>query len=452
MKNLVFVMLIIPLSSLLLHPQQQSTPHMDELISIAEEFVVALENGHYDDSVKHFDETMAKLAPPEKMKEVWKTLIKQVGSFKKQKGVWTESLPKYDIVYVTCEFEKATLDIKVVFNKNKQISGQFFVPPKSTKEYTPPGYVDKETFTESEVEVGLEGWLLPGTLSLPKGNGPFPAVVLVHGSGPNDRDESLGPNKSFRDLAWGLATQNIAVLRYDKRTKVHGQKMIADKNTKLTVYEETIEDALAGADLLRKTDRIDALNIFILGHSLGGMLIPRIANADSNNAGFIIMAGPTRPIEDLFVEQIEYISLLDGKLSDDEKANLEKIKSAAQKIKNLTVSNSTQMTERFLGAGADYWLDLKGYDPAETAKSIERPILILQGGRDYQVTMEDFDGWKKTLSNKNNVEFKLYPAHNHLLIPGKGKCTPAEYQKVGYVDKTVIDDIVMWIEKVKKVE
>jgi fermentation-respiration switch protein FrsA (DUF1100 family) len=179
------------------------------------------------------------------------------------------------------------------------------------------------------------------------------------------------------------------------------------------------------------------------------MLIPRIANADSNNAGFIIMAGPTRAIEDLFVEQIEYISLLDGNLSEEEKANLEKFKSTAEKIKTITPSNSTQMTERLLGAGVDYWLDLKGYEPAEAAKNIDRPILILQGGRDYQVTVEDFDGWKRALSEKNNVEFKLYPAHNHLLIPGKGKCTPAEYQNVGHVDIKIIDDIVTWLKGVR---
>jgi fermentation-respiration switch protein FrsA (DUF1100 family) len=450
MRKFVSILLFFPLVFIFLHSQQQNNPPFDELIAMAREFVDALENGHYVESVKHFDETMTKLAPPKKMKEVWETVIKQVGPFKEQNGVWTESILKYDIVYVTCTFEKATLDIKVVFNKNKQISGQFFVPSKSTKEYAPPEYSDKNTFTETEVIVGVEGWPLPGTLSLPKGEGPFPALVLVHGSGPNDRDESLGPNKSFRDLAWGLASRNIAVLRYDKRTKVHGQKIVADKSTKLTVYEETIHDALAATDLLRGTEKIDPQNIFILGHSLGGMLIPRIANANSKNAGFIIKAGPTRPLEDLYVEQIEYIYLLDGKLSDEEKTNLDEIQVNIQKIKNLTSENSTQLTERFLGAGADYWIDLNGYNPAETAKNIDRPILILQGGRDYQVTMEDFEGWKKTLADKNNVEFKLYPAHNHLLIPGEGKITPAEYQKVGHVDKVVIDDIAKWILTVKK--
>jgi hypothetical protein len=251
-------------------------------------------------------------------------------------------------------------------------------------------------------------------------------------------------------LAWGLASRNIAVLRYDKRTKTHGQKMIADKNAKLTVYEETIEDAIAAADLLRRTDRIDSRNVFILGHSLGGMLIPRIAHEDSNSAGFIVMAGNTRPLEDLMVDQIEYIYLIDGKLSDEERANIQDTKLSVQKIKSLTAENAHQMKERFLGAGADYWLDLKGYNPAETAKSIDRPLLILQGGRDYQVTMEDFDIWKNTLSDKNNVKFQLYPSHNHHLIPGKGKSTPAEYQIPGHVDKMVINDIATWIEKVRK--
>jgi fermentation-respiration switch protein FrsA (DUF1100 family) len=451
MKISGFLIFLILAFTILLCPQSQNNLQMDELITMAKEFVTALETGKYADSVEHFDETMTKLVPPDKMKAVWEAVTKQVGQFKQQKSVWTESIPKYDIVYVTCEFEKATLDIKVVFDKNKKIAGQFFVPPKPLKEYVTPEYADKDSFSEQEVKIGVQGWRLPGTLSIPSGNGPFPALVLVHGSGPNDRDESLGPNECFKDLAWGLASQNIAVLRYDKRTKVHGQKMLSDQNEKLTVYEETIEDALSAVDLLRKTERIDAKNIFILGHSLGGMLIPRMAKADGETInGFIIMAGPTRPLEELIVDQVEYISLLDGKISEEEKANLDQLKAVVQKIQELKLSNVSEVKGKFLGAGANYWLDLKGYDPAEKTKSIDRPLLILQGGRDYQVTTEDFEGWKKTLSDKNTVEFILYADLNHLLIPGKGKCTPSEYQEAGHVDKAVIDDIVEWMGKVKK--
>lgn len=446
MKSFILGLILISILAIPVTTQQQNK-NMDGLIAKAREFVQALEKGNFDDAVKHFDETMTKLAPPQKMKEVWEAIVKQVGRFKEQKGIRTESIPKYDIVYVTCAFERAILDIKVVFNKDEQIAGQFFVPPQSDAEYSLPDYVDKDSFSEKEVKFGVEGWLLPGTLTTPQGDGPFPAVVLVHGSGPNDRDESLGPNKPFRDLAWGLATRNIAVLRYDKRTRVYGQKMLANKDIKLTVYEETIEDALAAVNLLRETEKIDAHNIFVLGHSLGGALIPRIALLDLKITGFIVMAGPTRALEDLFVDQMEYISLLDGKLSEEESAELEEIKATVQKIKHLDPSNPQLPRENLLGAYPEYWLDLKGYKPAEVAKSISRPLIILQGSRDYQVTLEDFESWKNALDTRKNVVFKLYPDDNHLLIPGKGKCTPQEYLKVGHVDRTVIADIAEWIKK-----
>lgn len=447
MKKIFCILVILLSFSINISSQQKSYFRRDELISMAKEFVNMLEKGDYKAAVKNFDETMIKLAPPEKMKQVWEAVLNQVGEFKRQKEVRTESLPKYDIVYITCEFEKILLDVKVVFNKKKQISGQFFTQPQSP--YKPPVYVDRDSFTEKEVEFGEEGWKLPGILSMPKGKGPFPAVVLAHGSGPNDRDESIGPNKPFRDLAWGLASKSIAVLRYDKRTKVHGLKMEDKKDIPLTVYEESIEDALYAVELLRNTEKIIKKNIFILGHSLGGTLIPRIVPLDSNTAGFIIMAGATRPLEDLYVEQVNYIFMLDGKLSPEEREKLEEAKAGVEKIKDLTQADAKQKKEKLLGAYPEYWLNLKGYDPAKSAKSITRPLLIIQGGRDYQVTEKDFKNWQVSLSSQKNVTFKLYPSLNHLFISGEGPSSPSEYQKQGHVAETVINDIADWIKVIE---
>ncbi len=444
MLILVILILVSLLFSLTLFSQPQSPTYMAELITKAEDMLSALEKGDYEAAVKDFDAAMAKAAPPEKMKQVWEAVNKQLGGLKNEKGIRTETGAQYDVVFITLEFDKSTIDMKVVFNKEKQIAGQFFTAPPVP--YSPPAYADTASFTEKEVEFGVEGWKLPGTITIPKGEGPYPAVVLVHGSGPNDRDESVGGSKPFKDLAWGLASQKIAVFRFDKRTRVHGAQMIESGNQKLTVYEETVQDAALAAEVLRKTKKIDPERVFILGHSLGGTLIPRIAEESPRAAGFIVMAGAARPLEDLFVEQIKYIYMLDGALSQDEEEKIAETEAAVKKIKNLT-PEQVKTGERILGAGAEYWLDLRGYAPAESAKSIERPMLILQGGRDYQVTEEDYKKWQEALAPKKNAVLKLYPALNHLFIAGQGPSTPEEYQKPGHVEETVIDDIAVWLSK-----
>ncbi len=444
MKKNARILVTALLFGLLLFPSQiLGDAFPEELIAQAKEFVDLMVKGEFAKAVENFDSIMSKAMPKEKLKEVWQTVIKQAGPFKKQTGTRTETLPKFEIVYVACEFEKTNLDIKVVFNREKQISGLWFAPAQ--KEYSAPDYVRLNAFKEKEIVVGSGEWALPGTLTLPEGKGPFPAVVLVHGSGPNDRDESIGPNKPFRDLAWELASQNIAVLRYEKRTRVHSQK-IKNFEGKFTVNDETIDDALAAVHLLRGIKEIDERKICILGHSLGGMLVPRIGMLDTEIAGFIIMAGTTRPVEEVMLEQVKYIISTDGKITENEKARLIEIEKAVEKVKNLKESDSLPGQENILGAPPSYWLDLRSYDPAQMAQKVRQPMLVLQGGRDYQVTEDDFDGWKNALSSRPDVEFKFYPKLNHLFIEGKGKSTPAEYSQAGHVAKYVIDDITAWIK------
>jgi fermentation-respiration switch protein FrsA (DUF1100 family) len=307
-----------------------------------------------------------------------------------------------------------------------------------------PDYADPGSFTEQEVTVGSGEWSLPGTLTLPKGEGPFPAIVLVHGSGANNRDEGGGSIAPFRDLAWGLASQGIAVLRYDKRTLVYQGKLAA-QGGKITVWEETIDDAAAAVELLLQKEGIDAGNVFVLGHSLGGTLIPRIAAISPQARGFVILAGAARPFEDLLLEQTEYIASLDGAITPDEQVMLDQTREAVAKVKGPELSPSTPASELPFGAWGGYWLDLRGYDPAESGRSIGRPVLILQGERDYQVTMDDFQLWQDAMSSMPDVTFKSYPDLNHLFITGTGKSTPDEYRLPGHVSKEVVDDIAAFI-------
>jgi dienelactone hydrolase len=282
---------------------------------------------------------------------------------------------------------------------------------------------------------------------MPAGRGPFPAIVLVHGSGPNDRDESMGPNKLFRDLAWGLASQGIAVLRYDKRTKIYGAKMSAMAGH-FTVNDETVDDALAAVNLLRKTSGVNAKRIFVLGHSLGGTLLPRIGRRDTKIAGLIVLAGATKPLDEVIVEQTIYLISLDGTISRAEQDYLDEQQRQAAAIKKLTPADLDSPVILF-GGPPSYWLDLRGYNPPEAARPLKQRMLILQGERDYQVTMDDYARWKAALSSKPNVSFKSYPGLNHHFIAGTGQRGPTEYDVAGHAAENVVTDIANWIKRTK---
>jgi dienelactone hydrolase len=391
-----------------------------------------------------FDATMTDALPQDQLEEIWETLIAQVGPFQSRLGVRAERQGLYDVVYVTVQFEQTNLDVKVVWNVDGKVSGLFVEPAQRSQGYMPPEYVAPGTFHDQEVLIGQGEWVLPASLSLPVGQGAFPGVVLVHGSGPNDRDETIGPNKPFRDLAGGLASHGIAVLRYEKRTREYAVKL-AEFPGGLTVEEETIEDALAAVSLLKEAEGIDTERVFVLGHSLGGMLLPRIAARDAEIAGLIILAGATRPLDDITLEQVRYIAELDGNVTEQESAEVARVEADVQRIKNLEASADFSTTETILGAPPSYWLDLRHYDPAVVASTLSQPMLILQGERDYQVTMQDFAGWEKALSTRDNVVFKSYPGLNHLFIAGEGPSGPGEYQIAGHVAQAVIDDVVDWI-------
>lgn len=422
--------------------QEPSTA--DDLQTRARAMVEAIASGDYDTPVRDFDATMRKEMPAGTLQQAWESLLGRTGPFQSVTTTRVESAGGYEAVFVTCRFADASLNVKLVFDADGKVAGLFFVPVMETAEYQPPAYVDTSSFTESEVTVGSGAWALPGTITMPKGEGPFPGLVLVHGSGPNNRDESMGPVAPFKDIAWGLASRGIAVLRYDKRTLVY-QSVLAQAGADITVREETVDDAVLALELLRSTPGVDPANVFVLGHSLGGMLIPRIAAAAPGARGFIALAGAARPLEDLVLEQAEYIASLDGAVTAEEQATLDQMREVVAKVKSPDLSADTPASELPLGTPGRYWLDLRGYEPAKEARSITRPLLILQGARDYQVTMADFTLWQEALSGMPNVTFETYPDLNHLFITGTGMSVPAEYQQPGHVSQVVVEDIAAFV-------
>ncbi len=349
---------------------------------------------------KRFSPEMSAAMPSEKLPAAIGPVLESLGTLRSGRPEPQVTRSQgYDVFLYTAEFEKAKMTVVISINSEGQVGGLFLRPPQP--EPPKPG----------ELVVTSGNIKLPATLVVPEGKGPFPAVVLVHGSGPNDRDETVGANAPFRDLAEGLANHGIASLRYVKRTRQYPQSPI------ITVEDEVIDDALNAVALSRSQPGIDPERVYVLGHSLGAYLAPRIAEADPTITGIILLAGNARPILDLARDQLQYLN------------------APPDRLEQLRAS-----------APASYWEDLKSYDAVATARKLEMPILILQGERDYQVTMKEFELWESGLQGHGNVILKSYPKLNHLFLEGEGKSLPAEYGKPGHIPDYVFDDIAAFIK------
>ncbi len=404
-----------------------------------------LEAREYDKVLAEFDSQMAKMMDRAKLVAAWEQLVSHTGKLKRQVSATREVKGHYQMISTLCEFEKAFLNVKMTFDKDGLLAGLFFAPAEQPGVATVPPYVQAERFTEENVTFGEDPFRLPGALCLPKDAPRSPAVVLVHGSGPNDRDETIGPNKPFRDLAHGLCSAGVAVLRYDKRTKVHAGMVLKDAKN-LTLETETSEDAKRAVGFLRGHGKVKADRVFVVGHSLGAMAAPGIARDLPGLAGIVLLAGNARPLEELILEQVTFLSQLDGQVSPDEKAALDKIALAVKKVKAPDLSPDTPSGELPLGMPAPYWLHLRSYDPVAVARDLKVPMLILQGGRDYQVTLAgDFARWKKELGAAPHVRFQAWPDLNHLFMKGDGTPGPSEYMKPGHVAAEVVAAILAFV-------
>ncbi len=413
-------------------------PVKEDLEAKTRAILEAATKGDFVLASRDFGQALQDGLPPPKFQATWASIEKNAGKWQSITSFEVAPSGTSWVARARAKFEKDELVIEVAFDIDEKIVGLFAKAPPV--DWAPPAYVTADKIEEKEVAVGSSP-ALPATLTLPKGaTAPVAALVLVHGSGPNDRDETVGATKVFKDLAWGLASKGIAVLRYEKRSKVSPTGIVTQKDE----VEVAAHDAI---ELLKKTPGIDPKKIFLLGHSQGGYLAPRIAQANAGSlAGVVFLAGSTRPLEDSILAQFKYFQTL----SPNEPSLGPLVEAAVAFKKKVEDPKLGKDEDVALPTGGSvkgaYFLDVRGYDPPAVAEKLAMRVLVLQGERDYQVTLkEDYEGWKKKLSAKKNVTLKTYPGLNHLFVTGTGTSQPGEYQVPGHVDEAVVRDVASWI-------
>ena len=404
-------------------------------------FLDSLVKGDFGAAASMLDTDLAAKLPAAKLELVWRAVEQQAGAYRQASDARVETSGNNAVVFVTCEFERVKLDARIPVNQDGRISGLNF---SQHVDYTAPDYVKAGSFQEREVTVGSGEWALHGTLSMPAGEGPFPALVLLQGSGNTDRDSTLGPNKIFRDIAWGVASRGIAVLRYNKRSNEHREAIA--RLARFTVKEEIVDDAVSACALLRATPGIDAKRIFVLGHSLGATVAPRVAQADPSIAGVVVLGGTTHSLLDVIVPQMIHNYTMHGPMNDAQQRAVDQMSRQVARAKDPNLTDDAPHAEMPLGAAPSYWIDLRDYHPDQLARTLKQPMLIMQAERDYQVTMDDFAAWKKALEGRANVEFRSYPKLNHFFIEGEGVSSDEEYVQPGHVAARVVEDVASWVK------
>ncbi|WP_235560957.1 alpha/beta hydrolase family protein [Bacillus sp. FJAT-28004] len=248
-----------------------------------------------------------------------------------------------------------------------------------------------------------------------------------------------GLNRPLADIAHGLADRGIASIRYDKRSYAYTDD-VSDIET------EYLYDAKEAVRLAKEDTRIDSNRIYLIGHSQGGLIGPKVAQDNPDIKGFVSMAGTLSRLEDAVLSQTTMRLEQDTNLSNEQKKKeLDKTTAEVQKVKKLDPSDKSGI---FLGYPTSYWISLNAIDGVSIVKNLTIPMFIIQGTNDFHVSIQvDYKLWQETLTDKKNVSFKLYPGLNHLFMPGGSpdKFDGSIYNKPAHVDSQVIEDVAEWI-------
>lgn len=406
---------------------EEGSQEMAEQEALARKLSEQMAAGDFAETSRLFSEKVKKQLNEESLKAAWEQTVESIGAYEGYAAAEMENRKGQTVTTALLKYEKSGLSVQFVFNKEGKIDGLWMSYAALPQ--------DSDSYTETAVVIGE--YELDGILTVPADAENPPLVILVHGSGQSDMNETVGANRPFQDIAHGLAEQGVASIRYNKR--YYQRPELADG--KITVADEVLEDA--GAAVKYAAETVKAEKIVIAGHSLGGMLAPEICRTNPQVTGMISLAGSPRTLQDIMYDQNRAAAM--GLSEEEQEQQLAAVRELLDKARNA----SAEGTEVIANCGEPYWHSLNQIHSGEIAQGLDIPMLFLQGSADFQVYADkDFARWKELLGDKENCQFKLYENLNHLFMASQGKTDAAEYEVPQKVEGAVISDMAQWIKSI----
>lgn len=404
-----------------------------------EEVTSQLSRHRYRKVWRMFDANMKEKVTVKRLKEVWRGIEEVSGQYEGVEDIQDNSIDGRQRYRALLRFENGIYRFLLASNEDNKIDALFI----QAMGYNLPDYGKNLKVGKRFLRFQTDTLLFSGELIVPVECNNCPIVIMVHGSGPNNKDETIGPNKVFQDLALGLASQGIASYRYDKRFFLYPE--LAEQPFDL--YDETIDDAISAYTMIKADTSLHFGKHIMLGHSLGAFAMPLIADSLNDLDGAILFSGNARRIEDLIEYQMNYLTNYDDKLNSAEKKLIKKVEKGIERIRNGNYDENTPYADLLAYWPGKFWKGIAPYDPvAQLRSNTKTNFLILQGEDDYQITMEDYALWRANVATMNNVEMLSFPGLTHLFTPSKGQRPgPADYFIPNNVSYEVIVEIAAWI-------
>jgi len=375
---------------------------------------------------------------------VWMGLFNQFGPLQSVgKASMRESSDAIETV-LPLRFEQQEQRLLLRFDSLDRITAFILQPAKEVENWRYPAYARADSYREFSMKVFSDTIQLPAILTLPKNCKQCPVVLFVHGAGPNDKDESQGPNKMFKDLAVGLASKGIASLRYDKRSLSYGPELMEDLR-RLNIQTETLDDAVNALLLLRKVVEVDTNRIFIFGHGIGAMLAPAIVQQSALPIRGLLLAAPAaKSFAEVVFEQYVHLASRGG-FTAEEQQLLRMQEKAKKRALDPKLRPGYPQDSLPLALPAEYWISWQKYDVGTALWQINQSVLVISGDADYQIPPETILHLKQKMMGRERLTYTNYPLLNHFLMPATGSAGPEDYQKRSNVAERVVVDLEKWI-------